>query len=66
MGAVTPARRSCSASSTVATPSQAAPAARAVAATSTAPWPNASAFTTAMNFASVFDLSSRMFSAITE
>ena len=46
-GAVIPADRRASASSTVATPSHAAPESSAVVATSMMPWPKPSAFTTA-------------------
>src|SRR6185503_20263854 len=51
MGASMPASRSSTPSSTSATPSAAAPASIAARATGTAPWPYASAFTTAITAA---------------
>jgi hypothetical protein len=52
-GAAIPAERSRSASSSVATPSQVAPASSAARAQGTMPWPYASAFTTAITSAEV-------------
>ena len=59
IGPPMPASRSWSASCASATPSQAAPASCAARAHSTAPWPYASAFTTAMTWASGLDSATR-------